>query len=117
MPLYEYKCKHCLHRVQEFRKVRDRNNGGKCKRCGGELQKLVSLPGALITDTSFGYTGKIDPRLGTRPVEGRKDWHDRVAKRGYMPLGRDDLKKMHDDCGTEPETKPLLTREQFEGVF
>lgn len=93
MPIYLYKCKHCRHITEEVRSVKKRK-GGKCKCCGGEQQQLVTKPAVLITDTSFGYTGKVDKRLGDRPIEGRKDWKQRVEEKGYMELERSDVKRM-----------------------
>ncbi len=42
---------------------------------------MISRP-SIVTDTNFGYTGKVDPRLGGTKIEGRKDWHARLAEQG-----------------------------------
>jgi len=92
MPLYSYKCKHCEHKFDELKAVKDRN-GVKCPRCHGDATKLISVPG-LQTDTSFIYTGQVDKRLGKRPIEGRRDWEKRAKDKGLVPLTKKDLQDL-----------------------
>lgn len=75
----------------------------KCPRCKGQTQRLVSqfVP---VTDTSFGYTGTVDRRVGPKPIEGRKDWHNRLEAKGLVPLTKADLDKQDT---IEPVMEPL----------
>ena len=41
MPLYEYQCKKCGHRLEKIQKFSDKPLT-KCPECGGALEKLIS---------------------------------------------------------------------------
>jgi putative FmdB family regulatory protein len=41
MPLYEYRCKKCGHRLEKIQKFSDQPLK-KCPECGGPLEKLIS---------------------------------------------------------------------------
>ena len=90
MPLYEFKCKHCNHKFDKVTSYME-SHDMRCPRCGGTTQKLVSCP-TLITDTSFGMTGRVDKRFGPRPIEGRKDWDQRMKEKDYVELSVHDVK-------------------------
>lgn len=90
MPLYEYECVSCKYRFEEIRSIRDRDTA-ECPKCGMFTEKQVSVLGALITDTSFGYTGKVDGRFGKKPIEGRKDFWNRCKEKHLVEI---DLKNM-----------------------
>ena len=54
MPFYEYQCKnkenscnHCVELLELRQSIQDVPMG-KCPHCGSEIEKLVSLPGAVI---------------------------------------------------------------------
>jgi len=83
MPLYEFKCEVCNRITTDLRDVEERNDTGICKACGGTTKHIVSRCN-LITDTNFGWTGKVDARLGDRPIDGRADWKKRLAEQGLI---------------------------------
>ena len=93
MPLYAFKCKANHHKFDKFLPMEQHNQKVKCPKCGSEGVKLLSNF-SIITDTNFGYTGKVDKRLGDRPIEGRADWHKRVKEKGLVPLTQHELKNM-----------------------
>jgi putative FmdB family regulatory protein len=93
MPIYQYRCKACGHKFERIIRYMKRHNM-KCPRCRGQIQKLVSRPGVLITDKSFPYTGTVDKRLDERPVQGRKDWLRRMAAKGLSPMTQREMKEM-----------------------
>ncbi len=93
MPLYEYRCMQCCQTFDLFKYMSQDSSKGKCPQCGKMVNKVFTVP-ALITDTSFGYTGEYDKRLGGPKVEGRKDWHDRMAAKGLSPMSQDELKNL-----------------------
>lgn len=93
MPLYEYYCNTCNLNFSAFKHFAEYKKPSGCPRCGLMCPKTISLP-SLQTDTNFGYTGKIDKRLGGRPVEGRKDWLDRMKEKGFEPITQRDADKM-----------------------
>jgi putative FmdB family regulatory protein len=43
LPLYEYECTQCGHRLEKIRKFSDPPLT-KCEKCGGKLKQLVSSP-------------------------------------------------------------------------
>lgn len=93
MPLYEYYCDICGTVTEDLRPIEERNNVCICGNCGFVAVKMMSTPN-LVTDTNFGYTGKVDKRLGTKPIEGRADWNRRVKEKNYAPLSQHDLKEL-----------------------
>lgn len=82
--LYQYKCE-CGRKFDEFNKVEQRKTA-RCE-CGKTARQIITAPHP-ITDTSFFYTGKVDDRLGERPVEGRKDFFKRMREKGYREIDR-----------------------------
>ena len=91
--MYEFKCNVCGHLFEEIISFEE-SKGVLCSLCGCVTTKLISRPGVLITDASFCMTGRVDKRLGTRPIEGRKDWQERLEKKGYMEYSQADVKNM-----------------------
>jgi len=60
MPIYEYQCRRCGHRLEAMQRIADRPLK-RCPECGGGLKKLISAPafqfkgsGWYVTD----YAGK-----------------------------------------------------------
>ena len=89
MPLYEYKCTVCDFITEEFHRMSEGSKVVTCKRCGCAAEKTFAPSRvAVITDTNFGYTGKVDTRLGDRPIEGRQDWRKRLKEKGLMEVDR-----------------------------
>ncbi len=43
MPIYEYECKECLHRFEEWAKMED--PFPVCPECKGEVERIISLTG------------------------------------------------------------------------
>lgn len=52
MPLYEYRCKHCKHRFETLRTLRDRDEDVECPACG--KKKAVREMSAPRVFTSSG---------------------------------------------------------------
>ena len=85
MPIYEYECRQCREKFSLFRNAGEHRKKGKCPNCGRLSGRIISLPN-LVTDNNFGYTGKVDRRLGKQPIEGRADWKRRVEQKGLMEI-------------------------------
>jgi len=96
MPLYEYICPVCTHYQTVTRPIKEFNMLTLCKKCGCVTKKIISTPN-LVTDTNFGYTGKYDSRLGGPKIEGRKDFWDRVKRKGLKEV---DLRQLRDNPQT-----------------
>ena len=60
MPIYEYECVECGHRVEEIQKVSD-SPLKKCQKCEGKVERLVSSPAIQFKGTGWyktDYAGK-----------------------------------------------------------
>jgi putative FmdB family regulatory protein len=70
MPTYEYKCLDCDEVFEEFQKITDPPIT-KCRRCGGEVKRLISGgSGLLFKGTGFYIT---DYRSDSYKKEASKD--------------------------------------------
>lgn len=96
MPLYEYECNQCNKIFSLVRNLNEYKEKGKCPNCGLMSERIMSVPN-VVTDTNFGYTGKVDKRLGRRPIAGRKDFRQRVRKKGYIEIDKTELSDFTDD--------------------
>ena len=47
MPAYEYQCKVCKYKFEEFQSIKD-DPISICPKCKGEVKKLVSLTGSNV---------------------------------------------------------------------
>lgn len=54
MPTYDYRCKNCGHRFEEFQSVTDEPLA-ICPKCSGELQRLITGGSGLIFKGSGFY--------------------------------------------------------------
>ena len=107
MPLYEFRCLACENKIERF--VALNTKSVECP-CGGKAVKLISLPGAIIVDGNFSLTGKVDRRLGETPIAGRKDYKQRVKKKGFRELSAREMKDLvedADDRGKEPAKRTV----------
>ena len=75
MPTYEYECRKCGHRFEEFQSMKDAALT-VCPKCGGELKRLIGTgagfifkgSGFYITDyRSPGYSEKKKGESGDKP--------------------------------------------------
>ena len=86
MPMYSYQCA-CGLIFDEFYSMSDDSSKSKCA-CGRTANKKYTPP-ALITDTSFFATGGYDKRVcngRNDKIQGRKDWNERLEKRGLVEI-------------------------------
>lgn len=85
MPLYEFQCRQCRAKFTLYRKPEDYRKKAKCPDCGAMAGRIISMPN-LITDTNFPGTGIVDKRLGERPIAGRRDYSQRLKKKGLVEI-------------------------------
>ena len=55
MPLYEYQCRQCGHRFEVIQKFSDAPLS-QCEKCGGAVEKLLSVPGLQFKGSGFYIT-------------------------------------------------------------
>jgi putative FmdB family regulatory protein len=66
MPVYEYACKACGHRLEE---VQPMGSGppGPCPECGGDLRRVYGRVGVRFSGWGFSRTDKLlDDKRGAR---------------------------------------------------
>ena len=92
MPLYEYECKKCHHRVERIQKFSDPHMK-KCPDCGGALEQVLSAPavqfkgqGWYATDYAKKTSAVDDPiKFADQQAEGKAKHKDKVAKELKQP--------------------------------
>ena len=90
MPMYDYKCVVCGHEFIDVKSIAERHTS-PCPNCGGLGEHQITGCAGVRTDRNFGYTGKVDKRLGDKPIEGRQDFWKRCQERHLVEI---DLKNM-----------------------
>lgn len=79
MPLYEYECKKCHHRLERIQKFSDPHIK-KCPECGGRLEQVISAPavqfkgsGWYVTDYAKGSSSATSSSNGDSKAESKKE--------------------------------------------
>src|SRR6056297_1665074 len=93
MPIYEYQCRECSHRLEKLQKMSDAPLT-RCPECGKEaLTKLVSAAGFRLAgggwyETDFKKDGKRNLAGGHPPqlAAGTARWHDfrEISMRSHL---------------------------------
>ena len=77
MPIYEYACQKCGHKLEVMQKISDKPLT-KCPECRGKLEKLISPPGIQFKGsgwyvTDYSGRGKAEKTdSGEKKTEGEK---------------------------------------------
>ena len=61
MPIYEYECRNCGHRVEVLHGVND-HGPTACEQCGGAMRKLFSTPAIVFKGSGFAKKDARDAR-------------------------------------------------------
>ena len=83
MPTYEYQCKKCNYRFEEFQNISEKPLS-RCPQCGGRVQRLIGAGAGLlfrgsgfyVTDyrsESYKKAEKADKGETTKKAETKKD--------------------------------------------
>jgi putative FmdB family regulatory protein len=80
MPLYEYQCKKCKHRLEKIQKFSDKPLT-KCPECGGPLEKLISrssvqFKGSGWYVSDYGGKGASGASSSSESESGAKETKD-----------------------------------------
>ncbi|MDA8016692.1 MAG: zinc ribbon domain-containing protein [Thermoanaerobaculia bacterium] len=90
MPIYEYQCRACGRRSEEFQKMSDPPLT-VCSECGGELRKLISAPAVQFKGSGWYVTdyagnggkekgnGESGPSPGSETTAGSGNGQDKSA--------------------------------------
>ena len=73
MPLYEYQCEKCGKTVEIIQKFSD-PPPSECKKCGGELERLLSAPAVQFKGTGWYVTdyGRKNGKDSESPAKEKK---------------------------------------------
>jgi putative FmdB family regulatory protein len=103
MPLYEYLCKKCGHRLEKIQMFSDKPLK-KCPECGGPLEKLISASavqfkgsGWYVTDYakkgSSSSSSSSDSDGGSKETKDSKDSKDSKETKDTKETKKDDKPK------------------------
>ena len=74
MPIYEYECESCKHRVEVMQKINDPPLK-KCERCGKKLSRVISASGLMFKGSGWyvtDYSQKMKSSEGKKPEAEKK---------------------------------------------
>lgn len=113
MPLYDYRCEDCGTVEEDFRRVDDRHDPGKC-RCGGVTCYHFAPPNVL-SDID-GYQSMADGSW----ISSRSQHRDHLKRHGCIEVGNERIKKREPTvprAAIRQEIKDTVTRMKQEGTF
>ncbi len=80
MPTYEYECKECQYRFEEFQKITDKPLS-TCPKCKGQLRRLISGGiGLIFKGSGFYVTDYKKSNLPAKSEEKGKQLQKSVEK-------------------------------------
>jgi len=74
LPIYEYECESCHHRIEVMQKINDPPLK-KCDRCGKKLKKIISASGIQFKGSGWyvtDYSQKMKSKEDKKPGDGKK---------------------------------------------
>ena len=123
MPLYEYLCKKCGHRLEKIHKFSDKPLK-KCPECGGPLEKLISAPsvqfkgsGWYVTD--YGKKGALPASLRPslqKATARAKETKDSKDIEGHERHEGGKKRRQAEVRGLTQETEERLAIERLAGI-
>lgn len=66
MPLYDYECRNCGHRVEVLHGVNE-SGPAACQRCGGNMRKLLSAPAIVFKGSGWAKKDFREARSTGKP--------------------------------------------------
>jgi putative FmdB family regulatory protein len=111
MPLYEYECKKCHHRVEKIQSFSARHMK-KCPDCGGALEQLISAPAVQFKGSGW-YVTDYAKKSQAAPASSSNGDSASKAESGSKPDSGDskDSGSKNDpaaksESGSKRESKP-----------
>ena len=71
MPLYDYECRNCGHRVEVLHGINDPGPTA-CERCGGTVRKLFSTPAIVFKGSGFAKKDFRDARSAAAKADKKE---------------------------------------------
>ena len=65
MPLYDYECRNCGHRVEVIHGVND-SGPATCELCGGQMRKLINQPAIVFKGSGWAKKDARDSKSTTK---------------------------------------------------
>src|SRR4029079_16064438 len=96
MPIYEYQCTRCGHRVEQIQRMDDPPLT-VCEECGDELKKLLSAPAFQFKGTGWSVTASAGKKAGSDSKESKDSKDSKESK--SSTAGSDSGKDSSGDSG------------------
>jgi len=106
MPLYEYECKNCHHRVEKIQSFSARHIK-KCPDCGGPLEQVISAPAVQFKGSGWYVTDYAKKSAAASSSNGDSGSKGEPASKSDSGPGasKDSGSKGHSDSKTESGSK------------
>lgn len=72
MPIYEYRCRSCLHEFEHFQKITDEPIK-QCPKCKGKVDRLVSSTSFTLKGSGWYKDGYTSPSAKKEKPSGKTD--------------------------------------------
>ena len=108
MPIYEYRCKKCGEQVEKRQAVTE-DPLTVCEKCGGELEKMISLSGFQFKGAGWyvtDYSGKASAAKKDDASEGAKKGGDGESTSGTTSASKVSDAKTSDASGSTAKASP-----------
>ncbi len=83
MPLYEYRCTQCGHRVEKIEKVSGPHLKN-CPQCNGKVERLPAAPAIQFKGSGWG-TGEASEKAGAKEAKEAKNAKDAKEAKDSAP--------------------------------
>ena len=111
MPIYEYKCKKCDFKFEEYAEIKDHRADNTCPHCANVAPRTVSMFSAVMGTKKArikdGFKPGFNPGLGMH-VETEGQLKKECKKRGLQVVGNDNIKRS--------EKKESISREELKAI-
>lgn len=110
MPLYEYQCKKCKHRLEKIQMFSDKPLK-KCPECGGALEKLISQSSVQFKGSGW-YVSDYGRKGASGPVSPSSSDSDSSAKLTSDTKGGKETKETKKEEKPKAETAAKKTKKE-----
>lgn len=87
MPLYEYECPNCNHRMDCYRKVEQRHDRPRCTKCRAETDLMISRPSVVTWKSDRQFPNLAEGKNDAVTFETKKEYDAFLAKKGFGEIG------------------------------
>lgn len=117
MPLYEYQCKKCKHKLEKIQKFSDQPVR-KCPECGSPVEKIMHAPAVQFKGSGWYVTDYGGKQNDTSKSDGGSEKSEKSDKKDSASSKEDGAKgkeKDKDSKSKKPEAKSETKSESKSG--